>query len=287
MTPNERAANDLQNVVKVPEPVEKARRYKSEVETNGAAVAEADEANQLPLTEVVRRLRALEQPVTLFGEVTCIAIGSPRLASIARPSNMRPAACGSSSELCALTIPPCMQDDAARRERLKMASVSLQLMDEQKGRGQQKNTLLELQRAQKSGKGRPTSAGEKKPPAEAKAKDKADAGPTQVNTPTAAAKFPDRRGRCLPLVWLLQTLPTENLVGQNTCIRAHTHDWSWKQQAELETSTSGRDVTQADGEEEDMMAAFTAAADAVKAQRAEAAMCTEDRILKHLKVGTV
>lgn len=32
-----------------------------------------------------------------------------------------------------------------------------------------------------------------------------------------------------------------------------------------------------------MMAAFTAAAEAVKAQRKEAAMCTEDRIAKYVK----
>jgi hypothetical protein len=43
------------------------------------------------------------------------------------------------------------------------------------------------------------------------------------------------------------------------------------------------EATTADTEEEAAMAAFEAAAAAVKAQQAEAAMTTEDRIAKHLK----
>jgi len=54
-------------------------------------------------------------------------------------------------------------------------------------------------------------------------------------------------------------------------------------QEQPEACTSGRDATMADGEEADMMDAFRAAAEAVKAQREEAAMCTEDRIYKHVK----
>ena len=52
---------------------------------------------------------------------------------------------------------------------------------------------------------------------------------------------------------------------------------------EADGSTSGHDATTADTEAEAAMAAFEAAAAAVKAQQAEAAMTTEDRIAKHLK----
>lgn len=49
-------------------------------------------------------------------------------------------------------------------------------------------------------------------------------------------------------------------------------------------STSGRDATAVDSEAEAAMAAFEAAAAVLKAQQAEAALATEDRISKHLKV---
>lgn len=53
----------------------------------------------------------------------------------------------------------------------------------------------------------------------------------------------------------------------------------WQQEAE----PSGRDATAADGEAEDVMAAFEAAAAAVKAQREEATAALEDRVLRHIK----
>ena len=60
-----------------------------------------------------------------------------------------------------------LQDDAARRVRLKQAGKDLKLTDEQRGQGQQNNTLLELQRAAR----RPNSA----------------AGTDKVKRPTSAA----------------------------------------------------------------------------------------------------
>lgn len=81
-----------------------------------------------------------------------------------------------------LTVNAVLQDDVARRARLKTAAASLQLTDEQKGRGQQNNTLLELQRAAKAER-RPSSAGggEKPKQKEKAAEPAAGPGPEEVS----------------------------------------------------------------------------------------------------------
>lgn len=58
---------------KLPEEAPQEKQPKAQPQKRGgtaAAPAElAKEEDQLPMPEVLRRLRALEQPITLFGEV--------------------------------------------------------------------------------------------------------------------------------------------------------------------------------------------------------------------------
>ena len=69
----------MQDPPKLPaeeQPPEKRQKVQSLKRGGGAAPpleAEAGEEEHLPLVEVMRRLRALEQPITLFGEVRASA----------------------------------------------------------------------------------------------------------------------------------------------------------------------------------------------------------------------
>lgn len=181
--------------------------------------------------EVIRRLRALDQPITLFGEVRAMDATLRTAASALRATASRPCrdaasswTCSQSAQcrhqaaadrasLCFCTEPlfktsitskqslhlhgvlngcvvtiwrAVLQDDAARRARLKTAGLSLQLTDEQKGAGQQNNTLLALQRAAK----RPGSAvgGDKPKQKEKPAEPEAAPGPEQVSPRTAGMR---------------------------------------------------------------------------------------------------
>ena len=52
-----------------PEKKQRTTKQQQKQDASSLAVGAAAEANDLPVQEVFRRLRALEQPITLFGEV--------------------------------------------------------------------------------------------------------------------------------------------------------------------------------------------------------------------------
>ena len=199
-----------------------------------------------------------------------------------------------------------LQDEAARRIRLKEAGANLQLTDEQKGRGQQNNTLLELQRAAKAAKRPGSAAGVEKPkrPTSAAAVQKpaepsADAGPPTVSLAGCSLLRLQSAALSPAIADTMHAVSYCKVVLQR-CLaeRARLAEYGGGDQHQPEQSSgctrdgvarmqeadaSGADVTAADGEAEDCMAAFEAAAAAVKAQRAEATAALEDRVLRHIK----
>lgn len=132
------------------------RRKRSRIEEEKKQLDRRESAAQdeeLPKEEVIRRLRLLGQPITLFGEVR----QSPVLISChsAPSTSAYPCQLILLSHHCEDQMKTRLydldhnQDDAARAARLKLAQEEFQLEDEHAG-GQQANSLLEMQRAAKT-----------------------------------------------------------------------------------------------------------------------------------------
>ena len=105
--------------------------------------ARPSEQEQLPKEEVVRRLRLLAKPATLFGEVR------HTVAARAQPSALA----------WILSTRSLVQTDSERAARLRQVQDELQIEDEHLGGGRY-NELLELQRRAKKGSAVPRSSSE-------------------------------------------------------------------------------------------------------------------------------
>ncbi len=107
----------IQDSPKPEEPAETKQKTKQRDADAAATAAEASEADQLTSVEVIRRLRALDQPVTLFGEVRATDATLRTATSAVRATASRPCRDAASSWTCSQS-PQCRRQAAAERASL-------------------------------------------------------------------------------------------------------------------------------------------------------------------------